>query len=414
MKHIFVISITFLFVFTGFSQCENGRYRDLIFAEYESTEDVEYGSNLLFNGDPETLLMDVYEPANDSETSRPLVIFAHGGFFIAGDKDGTEVKPACIDLARMGYVTASINYRLGFPIQLELEQPMTEAVLRGVHDMKAAVRWFRKDVAENGNTFSINPDEIYIAGVSAGGFIVLQHAYIDDLSELPGVIDFSNPGLAGGIEGESGNEGYSSEVKAIISVAGAISDTTYIESGDVPACLFHGTGDTVVPFDSDILVIAGAFPVTEVDGSNSVDQKLSDLNITHCFEIYEGQGHVPSDGNNAYYDTTLSIMSNFLSHFVCGVELDCEYREILVGVDEKEIAEELLVFPNPSDGSVQILLNQNDGSTQLTLHDTMGKKVAQKISTGQSEWDLNHLEPGYYWLTAISDGIIQNCSLIIR
>lgn len=414
MKQVFVISVTFLMSLAGHSQCENGRYRDMIFPEYESTENVEYGSNLLFNGDPETLLMDVYEPANDTVSQRPLVIFAHGGFFVAGDKDGTEVKPACIDLARMGYVTASINYRLGFPFQLELEQPMTEAVLRGVHDMKAAVRWFRKDVAENGNTFSIDPEEIYIAGVSAGGFIVLQHAYIDDLSELPGVIDFNNPGLGGGIEGESGNPGYSSDVKAIISVAGAISDSTYIEPGDEPACLFHGTGDTVVPFDSDVLVIADIFSVTEVDGSNSIDQKLTELGITHCFEIYEGQGHVPSDGNDAYYDTTLSIMSNFLSHFVCGVELDCAYREILVGIEESEALALLNVFPNPSYGEIQITNGGSSERLQLVLYDVTGREVSRRWMSGQIEWDLSAYSSGTYLLQVIGEKETRNVSLIIR
>lgn len=396
------------------AQCENGRYRDMIFADYESTENVEYGSNFLFNGDPDVLLMDVYEPENDTETARPLIIFAHGGFFVGGDKDGAEVKPVCIDMAKMGYVTASINYRLGFPIQLELEQPMTEAVLRGVHDMKAAVRWFRKDVAENGNTFSINPDEIYIAGVSAGGFIVLQHAYIDDLSELPGVIDFANPGLGGGLEGESGNAGYSSDIKAVISVAGAMSDSTHIESGNVPACLFHGTTDTVVPFDSDILVIAGVFPVTEVDGSNSVDQKLTELGITHCFEIYEGQGHVPSDGNDAYYDTTLSIISNFVSHFVCNIELDCTYREIEVGLEETDDMAIMNIFPNPAESTIQVIPAKKILPIRLTLFDSIGRSVAQKTIWDQTEWNFEMLAPGHYILHAEGENFKRNTSLIVK
>jgi dienelactone hydrolase len=375
---------------------------------------VEYGSNFLFNGDPDVLLMDVYEPENDTETARPLIIFAHGGFFVGGDKDGAEVKPVCIDMAKMGYVTASINYRLGFPIQLELEQPMTEAVLRGVHDMKAAVRWFRKDVAENGNTFSINPDEIYIAGVSAGGFIVLQHAYIDDLSELPGVIDFANPGLGGGLEGESGNAGYSSDIKAVISVAGAMSDSTHIESGNVPACLFHGTTDTVVPFDSDILVIAGVFPVTEVDGSNSVDQKLTELGITHCFEIYEGQGHVPSDGNDAYYDTTLSIISNFVSHFVCNIELDCTYREIEVGLEETDDMAIMNIFPNPAESTIQVIPAKKILPIRLTLFDSIGRSVAQKTIWDQTEWNFEMLAPGHYILHAEGENFKRNTSLIVK
>ena len=45
----------------------------------------------------------------------------------------------------MGYVTASIEYRLGmFPID---SVNAIKAVLRATQDMKAAVRWFRQDAA---------------------------------------------------------------------------------------------------------------------------------------------------------------------------------------------------------------------------------------------------------------------------
>jgi len=46
----------------------------------------------------------------------------------------------------------------------------------------------------------------------------------------------------------SGHAEYSSQVKGIISIAGAIGDTTWIEQGDLPAFLSHGSEDTVVPF----------------------------------------------------------------------------------------------------------------------------------------------------------------------
>src|SRR5690606_13040221 len=97
----------------------------------------------------EQLLLDVYMPSGDSETMRPLVIFAHGGYFLGGSKEGNDVVPICQDLARMGYVTASIDYRLGIPIQLPLDGPFMEAIMRGVQDMRAAIRFFRKSVAEN-------------------------------------------------------------------------------------------------------------------------------------------------------------------------------------------------------------------------------------------------------------------------
>ena len=115
----------------------------------------------------------------------------------------------------MGYVVASITYRLGIPINFELEESLTEAVWRATHDAKAAVRYFRADAAGN-NTYRIDPEEIYMGGSSAGGFIALHHAYLDEESEIPALINQTEAGMGGGLEGESGNAGFSSAVKGIV------------------------------------------------------------------------------------------------------------------------------------------------------------------------------------------------------
>ena len=89
-------------------------------------------------------------------TERPLIIWAHGGSFVAGSKTGTDVVPLAEDFAKMGYVTASISYRLGMentPLPGPDSVDATETVIRAVHDGRAAVRFFRKDYVENGNTY---------------------------------------------------------------------------------------------------------------------------------------------------------------------------------------------------------------------------------------------------------------------
>lgn len=74
--------------------------------------------------------------------------------------------------------------------------------MRGVQDGRAAVRYFRKNAAIGGNTYRIDTNNIYFAGVSAGGFIALQLAYLDKASEIPSFIDMAGqPGLTGGLEG---------------------------------------------------------------------------------------------------------------------------------------------------------------------------------------------------------------------
>ena len=225
-----------------------------------------YGANVGSSGSNEELDMDVYLPAGDDVSDRPVVILAHGGFFLAGSNDGVDVVPLCEDLARMGYVAASISYRLGIDNVFDLETSLQESVLRGVHDAKAAVRYFRKTHAEQGNPWGVDPNRIVLGGSSAGAFIALHAAYIDDLAEVPDIIDLTQPGLQGGLEGFSGNAGYPSDVLSIINISGAIGDADWIEAGDVPVVSTHGTADGTVPYGTGDISLLG-INVTQVDGS---------------------------------------------------------------------------------------------------------------------------------------------------
>ena len=69
----------------------------------------------------------------------------------------------------MGYVAASISYRLGIDNVFDLETSLQESVLRGVHDAKAAVRYFRRTHAEDGNPWGIDPARIVLGGSSLQG-----------------------------------------------------------------------------------------------------------------------------------------------------------------------------------------------------------------------------------------------------
>ena len=85
----------------------------------------------------------------------------------------------------MGYAVASMNYRL-LPIDLAIEAALggtvttafVKAVWRGVHDSRAAVRFFRRSVAEFDNPYDIDVNRIYLGGISAGAFIAVHHAYV--------------------------------------------------------------------------------------------------------------------------------------------------------------------------------------------------------------------------------------------
>lgn len=325
--------------------------------------------------------MDIYRPAGDGELNRPVVILAHGGFFLAGSNDGVDVVPLCEDLARMGYVAASISYRLGIDNVFDLETSLQEAVLRGVHDAKAAVRFFRRSHAEEGNPWGIDPSRIVMGGSSAGAFIALHAAYIDDLSEVPDVIDLTQQGLGGGLEGFSGNPGYASDVLSIINISGAIGDADWIEAGDVPVVSTHGTADGTVPFGTGPISLLGA-NVIDVDGSWPVHIRAEEVGLDHRFVTFEGAGHVPHMSSDFYYDLTRAAVTGFTSRQVCPAYADIEpYYNVDdppevgcpgdVNVDGNVTVADMLMMLSEF-GCAQTCASDLNGDGLVTVNDLLG------------------------------------------
>jgi para-nitrobenzyl esterase len=148
MQKIYTLVLIALFILplkNSFAQCTGGRYTTPVFSAYDSTMNIQYGANIKVNSQNQNLMLDVYEPSGDTETTRPLILIAHGGSFIGGTKTGTDVVTLCRDFAKMGYVVASVEYRLGianFPFPGPDSTDASEAVMRATQDARAAVRFF--------------------------------------------------------------------------------------------------------------------------------------------------------------------------------------------------------------------------------------------------------------------------------
>lgn len=411
-KLVFVALLAFLSLPQWMqAQCTGGRFHQFVFPGTPVlTSNIQYGSNVPYNSaTPQNLQLDVYQPNGDNAPLRPLVLVVHGGSFIGGSKTGTDVVPLCQDLARLGYVTASVEYRLGinnFPLGTPTGVDATEAVMRAVQDARAAVRYFRKDAA-NGNTYKIDTNHIYMAGVSAGGFVALQLAYLDQVAEIPAGVNMNGPSILGGLEGNSGNPGYSSKVKAIINIAGAIGDTAWINQGDIPCLSLHGTNDATVPYGSDVITLAGLFPLMMVHGSSSVTSRLNTVGIENCFEIQEGQGHVPHVAKPLYYDTLLVLSRNFLEHYVCGVPLVCTYNGAIPSAvsDVDLLANDFDIFPNPTRHQITLQTATQQGIQQVTVYNTLGARVYQHegIKNTTHVIPVSSWPAGVYWIDASTD-----------
>ena len=409
MKKIVTLIATAMFfgTITTNAQCSGDRYKMQIFNGFDITSDLQYGSNISLSGATENLTLDVYEPAGDTETNRPLMIICHGGNFTSGSKTGSDVVPLAEDITKMGYVVASINYRLGFEglFSGTLDSVFaTETVVRAVHDYRAAIRYFKKDFSENGNTYGIDTSLIFASGVSAGAITAVHLGYMDQPSEIPTYIDTNKVGLGGGIEGISGNQGYSSKIAGVINIAGAIRDTNWMQTNDTPILSFHGDQDATVPYDTDIIYLLGAFEIMRVDGSQSIHLRANNVGITNCLLTHYGEGHVPHVGSDLFKDTTLTYMSNFMSSIVCSETLNCGYdgTTVYLGIEEGN-QEEATVYPIPAASNITI---QARGIIkEVQLMNLLGEIVLTKQgnNTDNMQINRNKLPSGVYILSIKTD-----------
>ena len=389
---IFALNISSLF---AQQDCANGRYFDEIFTGVSVTSNIQYGSSISVDNNQVNLLLDVYQPQGDNNTNRPLILLAHGGSFIGGSKtDDAAIVELCQRFAKMGYVTASMNYRLESALNVLLssdrEKTFLEIIYRAVQDQKAAIRFFRKSVAEQGNPYGINPNIIIVGGSSAGGVLSIHTAYLDKPSEVPSKIDTA---ALGSMEGASGNPGYSSIPQAVVNLCGAIGDTSWLEAGNQPLVSVHGDVDATVPCYADTAMPLG-LPISLVYGSIPLHERAANIGLTHNVKIYWGQDHVPYQSNTAYMDTTVNVVKTFLHNLVCNTSLQTET------VDNKSV---LSMFPNPASEFVNIQFSKPVTTGSIEVLDLSGKMISifniQNVAeTMQINLSSMQLQSGYYFI----------------
>ena len=365
MKNIYsVFCIVFLSLFINdlTAQCTNGRYLNKIFSYKMST--VQYGSAIKYDGTTETLMMDIYVPQGDNFAHRPLMVLAFGGSFTSGLRQSPDMVQICEEFAQRGFVCASIDYRLG--VANGNDSCIYQAVIRAIQDMNAALRYFNKDVY-TANLYRIDTTQVFCGGTSAGAFIGLNKAYykqnINDFSRpIPPALVSATFEL-GGTEGNSGNPGYSDNVKGVVDLCGAVFDTLWIQPGDPILVGVHGTGDSTVPYYYDSLEGTQDIKKNFFGGGNIIDRihHLGFSSVTDTIYTFIGAPHAPFvlpipliPPASLYMDTTLSILAHYMY-----LNIVCDSTQIPSGIND--ITNELYVsaFPNPSDGVMTIISHES-------------------------------------------------------
>ena len=370
--------------------CSSGRYvtRNM-FTAVQTDTNVVYGSNTTVGDTAQQVLkLNVFQPQADTQPLRPAVIFAFGGSFITGNKG--DVASLCRAFAGMGYVTIAPDYRTGSfsPNQVNT----TLAVVRATHDLKAVIRFLKKSVAENGNPYKIDTNAIVVGGVSAGAIAAIHAAYLNKDTEFPSYLTGNDTVGLGGIEGVSGNPGYSSSVAAVVSYSGAIGDTMWISHGDVPLFMVHDTTDPTVPFYTQEVSVQG-FPTGLIaSGDGSINNYLNRIGgVEHQLVSYNNGWHVDYLGAQATFDTTVAQTARFL---VGSHDNICLER---VGITEVAVDDaSFTVYPNPTEGKIAIK-NTNGKAYNLNVYNTLGQVVYNRnqVSDMNTTISLN-VEPGFY------------------
>ena len=85
------------------------RYRDPVFNTVTVTSNVTYGSAVNLENQMITLQLDMYQPAGDTVTARPAIVWVHGGSFCCGDRTSPELVDEATTFAKQGYVNGSAS-----------------------------------------------------------------------------------------------------------------------------------------------------------------------------------------------------------------------------------------------------------------------------------------------------------------
>lgn len=289
MKKIYCI----LFLFIQGLALQAQQWKDKKYS-YDSSLNLVYGTAINFNGGIDTLKMDIYTPFCDDQAhiaTRPLMLVIHGGAFLAGDKAEANITSICKQFAQRGYVTASINYRLGFVAD---DQAWTcnypnyscvfsgdsaewyRAYFRAIQDGKGALRY----LINRHQSFRIDTSNVFLTGESAGAFVALGIGLLDTVVEKPSQAyainainkpnantlscqyntgkTFSNNSISrpdlGSIEGNIEPSKIHYTIKGIGNMYGAMmSDLLKLHAGSKPKpsiFSYHQPCDMIVPIDS--------------------------------------------------------------------------------------------------------------------------------------------------------------------
>jgi acetyl esterase/lipase len=268
----------------AFTSCKKSDKGTDILSQSDS-KNVFYGNDTAQN-------MDIYLPAGRDTAKTRVLLFIHGGSWNSGDKNEFTDAIAAVRVKLPDYAMFNINYRLAkndatrFPVQM--------------NDIESAIHFIESKAGE----YKVNVNKVGLIGASAGAHLALLKAYKNNADgKVKAVVDLFGPS---DLTDLYINHPIPAQARPVlVNFLGATPATNpqiyyqaspinFVNSQSVPAKIFHGAEDVVVP----------------IAQSNALTAKLLANNVKVDTTIYKGEGH-GWQGNNLIdtYQKTIDFIT---------------------------------------------------------------------------------------------------------
>ena len=221
--------------------------------EYQMYPNVTY----LTMGDTQ-LKMDIYR-RRTATTPQPTIIYMHGGFWVAGNKEGAILS--LLPWMEMGWNVVNVEYRLG---------PNTLAP-GAVEDCFCALRYVAQPA--QAMMYNVDVNRIVVTGESAGGHLALALGILPEsegfdrecaaatpMPKVAAVINWFGitdvPDVIDGPHRAAAAVRWFGSMPNRMEVAKRVSPLTYVRAGLPPILTVHGDADPTVPYPEAVALHA--------------------------------------------------------------------------------------------------------------------------------------------------------------
>lgn len=447
--------------------------------QINTVTNIEYGRATDFAGAERQLLMDISVPTNDTppECGRPLMVIVHGGAWLAGSKDEVTIKRLRTEFAKRGYTAIAVNYRLGQfhtdrNIHCNVEgwdcfniadsSEWYRAYFRAVQDVNGAIRY----MINNADEYNIDPNNVFLAGESAGAFTAIGTAFIDSeddvlsnfTQELPDIATPNNlyetpciqeleiansidemklerPDL-GSYQGKLNQQAKSEyTIRGVAGFYGGVMNNIFpSDKLELPALyMFHQPNDLIVPINygtvfegynqctRDILSCQNIVNRKSLWGSvgitNILDtmEAIQQLIPTYKIELTNNNANCieqiadPSKGGHQYdnYWNRTNSAATFLAEYI----VDCVVE---TGLNSSNNRPKITIFPNPTRDSKFYI---NNAVGKIVISNSYGQ-ILMELQNLENHLTLDlqeyYLTSGVYFISIANEKNIEYHKFIVR